>query len=97
VSQLLPRPSSGSILTGAASVPGGTAGTPAWFYIVAGAATGGGSALLYNDTACTAGREVVLLRATANEQGPQVGPFFATCTLYLGPVSSGSVVVWTGP
>ena len=67
-----------------------------WLQIVA-ADNSSASAAIYDDTTCTAGRQIGRLAASASRMGPVVGPFISTCSIYLGNLEGGSVNAWVRP
>ena len=64
-----------------------------WLQIVAANNTPA-SALIYDDTTSTAGRQIARLAVPASWMGPIVGPFISSCQIYVGNLSGGSVTVW---
>ena len=67
---------------------------PVWLQIVAGMTAPGASALIYDDSTSTAGRQIARLAAPACQMGPIIGPFTSSCQIYIGNLTGGSVNVW---
>ena len=67
-----------------------------WLQIVAANNTPA-SALIYDDTTSTAGRQIARLAVPASWMGPMVGPFISTCAVYVGNLTGGSVNAWVRP
>lgn len=67
---------------------------PVWLQIVAAVGTTAASALVYNDSTSTAGRQIARLTAAACTAGPMIGPFTSSCQIYIGNLTGGSVNVW---
>ena len=84
-------PSSGSSF--GAPADASATNMPVWLQIVA-ANTTGASALIYNDSTSTAGRQIARLAAPACNMGPLTGPFTSSCQIYIGNLTGGSVTVW---
>jgi len=91
-----PFPTGGSVLGAAGSVPS-SCKAAVWLQIVAGMTVPGASALVYDDSTSTAGRQVARLAAPACQMGPMIGPFISTCEIYVGNLTGGSVNIWVRP
>ena len=84
-------PSSGSSF--GAPADASATNMPVWLQIVAATNTTA-SALVYNDSTSTAGRQIARLTAAACYAGPMIGPFTSSCQIYIGNLTGGSVNVW---
>lgn len=88
-------PTSGSVLDADVTIVGSEKAL-VWAQIVA-ADDSSASAHLFDDSAETDGRQIARLATGPCTMGPVFGPFLSTCSVTLGDLAGGCVIVGTRP
>ena len=89
-------PIAACVLATSASIPNAS-NMAFWFGIVGSGTVPGASALIYDSSTSTAGKEIARLAVSACEMSPMIGPYFPASGLFCGNITGGCVLIWYRP
>ena len=89
-------PTAACVLATSASIPNASL-QAFWFNIVGSGTVPGASAILYDSSTSTAGKEIARIATGASDMSPMLGPYFPASGFFAGNISGGCVNVWYRP